>query len=313
MKKTLLLLGSLVLLLGCTKENDELSADEDLASWGYMQFYQATDLGLGSLSVYVNGTLEGQVTGVDADGPSSTDCTITGFSKKFEEGSYSYRVQNASGSKVWQGNIDVPNYGMCTAIRLIDSGGGTGGASTTGNVMFWTKNSTLGNITVKFGGVGEMQEITKYQLSGNPSGCGVSGFANYNKVAGTYSYTATNASGVQWSGNVNVPTNNGCFLQELTYSITGGGGGTSDNKIGHLTVWSKNATAGTITVTCGGQTRYITTKYSSAPNCEASGTAIFNLPYGTYTINASSSNGTTWNPYQIVINDSGQCFMVGLQ
>ena len=181
--------------------------------------------------------------------------------------------------------------------------------------MFWTKNSTLGAITVKFGGSGEMKQITQYQTSGNPSGCGVPGFANYNKAAGTYSYTASSASGVQWSGSVNVPTNNGCFLQELAYSGTGGGGGTggtSGTTTGHLTVWSKNAGAGTITVSCGGQTKYITAKYSSAPNCEASGCAIFNLPYGTYTINASGSNGTSWNPYQIVINDPGQCFMVGL-
>lgn len=120
MKKIQLFLLSLFILEGCTENDDKKSTDNDLASWGYMQFYQATDLGLGTLSVYVNGTLEGQVTGVDADGPNSTDCTITGFSKKFEKGSYSYRVQNATGTKVWQGTIDVPNYGMCMAIKLIN-------------------------------------------------------------------------------------------------------------------------------------------------------------------------------------------------
>jgi hypothetical protein len=190
------------------------------------------------------------------------------------------------------------------------SGGGTGGGSSNGNVMFWTKNSTIGAITVIFNG--QAKQITQYQISGNPSSCGVSGFANYNLAAGYYSFSASSTSGVEWSGTINVPTNNGCFLQELTYSGTGGGD-TGGSTTGHLTVWSSNTSVGTITVTCGGQTKYITSKYSSEPNCEASGCAIFDLPFGTYTINAKASNGASWNPYSMTINTTGQCYMLGLQ
>ncbi len=309
MKKILLLLFPLLLLSGCTGEDDEPSGGDGLASWGYMQFYQATDLGLGTLSVYVNGTLEGQVTGFDADGPSSTDCTITGFSKKFEKGSYSYRVQNASGSKVWQGTIDVPNYGMCVAIKLIDSGGG--GGSTNGNVMFWTKNSTLGAITVNFNG--QTKQITQYQISGNPSGCGVSGFANYNIATGTYSYTASSASGVQWSGSVNVPTNNGCFLQELIYSGTGGGGSTT----GNLVVWQKKDNGGgTATITVNGKKSYITSVYPNAtqsnpPPCGATGCATFyDLAPGNYTVYYSDALGNSTGQAVVV---AGGCSSLGFQ
>lgn len=193
-------------------------------------------------------------------------------------------------------------------------GGGTGGGSTNGNVMFWTKNSTIGAITVNFNG--QSKQINQYQISGSPSSCGVSGFANYNLTAGSYSYTASSVSGVQWSGSVNVPTNGGCFLQELAYSGSGGGGGgggTGGSSTGHLTVWSSNTTVGTITVTCGGQTKYITSKYTSAPNCEANGCAVFDLPFGTYSITATASNGTSWNPYSMNISTTGQCYMLRLQ
>lgn len=309
MRRILFLLFPLFLLVGCSREDDEPSADDNLASWGYMQFYQATDLGLGPLSVYINGTLEGQVTGVDADGPNSSDCTITGFSKKFEKGSYSYRVQNASGSKFWQGNIDVPNYGMCVAIKLIDNGGGTGGGATNGNVMFWTKSSTLGSITVNFNG--QIKQITQYQTSGSPSGCGVSGFANYNLPAGTYSFTASSVSGVQWSGSVNVPTNNGCFLQELTYSGTGGGGSAT----GNLIVWQKSDNGGgTATITVNGQTGYITSVYPNAsqtnpPPCGATGCATFyNLAPGSYTVHYSDALGNSTGQAVVV---AGACSSLG--
>jgi hypothetical protein len=303
MKRIHLLLFFLFLLLGCTKEN-EPNLDDNIATWGYMQFYQATDLGLGPLSVYVNGTLEGQVSGVDADGPGSTDCTITGFSKKFEKGSYSYRIQNSSATKIWQGTIDVPNYGMCVAIKLVNSGGGTGSGSTNGNVMFWTKNSTIGTITVNFNG--QTNQITKYQSSGSPSGCQVLGFANYNLPTGTYSYTASSVSGIQWSGSVNVPTNNGCFLQELTYSGASGGGG-GGSTTGNLVVWQKKDNGGgTATITVNGQKGYITNVYPNAtqsnpPPCGATGCATFyNLAAGNYTVYYSDALG----------NSSGQAGVV---
>lgn len=298
MKKILLLLCPFFLILGCTKT----TVNEGPATWGYMQFYQATDLGHGPLSVYVNGIFEGQVFGVDPDGANSNDCSITGFSKKFENGNYSYRVQNASGSKVWQGNIDVPKYGMCMAIQLTDGGGGTGGGGANGNVMFWTKSSTLGIINVNFNG--QLKQITSYQTSGIPNGCGVSGFANYNLAAGTYSYTASSASGVQWSGSVNVPTNNGCFLQELAYSGSGGGGGSTT---GNLVVWQKfDNEGGMATITVNGQTGYITSIYPNAtisnpPPCGANGCATFyNLTPGNYTVYYSDALG----------NSSGQAVVV---
>ena len=308
----LIVLLSSCFIISCSREEDE--QQEEAVSWGYMQFYQATDLGLGTLSVYVNGVYEGQITGVDADGPNSTDCSITGFSKKFEKGSYSYRVQNASGSKLWQGTIDVPAYGICVAIKLIDNGGGTGGGGGTanGNVMFWTKNSTLGKITVTLGG--QVKQITSYQLTGSPTACGIGGFANYNLAAGTYAYTASSESGVQWSGSVNVPANSGCFLQELTYSGTGGGGG-GGSATGSLVVWQKTDNGGgAATITVNGQKGYITSVYpnatqSSPPPCGANGCATFyNLPPGNYTVYYSDALGNSTGQAVVV---AGACSALG--
>lgn len=80
------------------------------------------------------------------------------------------------------------------------------------------------------------------------------------------------------------------------------GGGTTN--YGTLMVWTNLNKS--ITVTCNGQTRYITSYYTTVPSgCNATGCAIFSLPYGTYTLNGSS-NGTTWGPSSVTINSS--CF-----
>lgn len=206
-------------------------------------------------------------------------------------------------------NIDCSVFGGSTGGG--GNTGGTGGGSTNGNVMFWTKSSTLGAITINFNG--QIKQITQYQSSGSPSGCGVPGFANYNLAAGTYSYTASSVSGVQWSGSVNVPTNGGCFLQELIFSGTGGGGGGSTT--GNLIVWQKKDNGGgTATITVNGQKGYISSVYPNAtqanpPPCGATGCATFyNLAPGNYTVYYSDVLGNSTGQAVVV---AGACSSLG--
>ena len=72
----------------------------------------------------------------------------------------------------------------------------------TGDVMFWTDESTVYNITVNLESVGT-KSITSY-YSYVPSACGSSGCATFNDVPiGTYHFTAENLL-YQWSGYVTV-------------------------------------------------------------------------------------------------------------
>jgi hypothetical protein len=165
--------------------------------------------------------------------------------------------------------------------------------------FYLNQNSPGGTVTVNCGGL--TKYITTY-FSGAP-GCSNANAANFTLPVGNYNYTAQSTTH-NWSGTVSVPANS-CSQNLLNI--------TAASNIGHLTVWSNNTTVGTITVTCAGLTRYITTKYSSQPSCEASGCAIFDVPYGTYSINASAPGGYTWSPYTMTINGPTQCYILKLQ
>lgn len=179
------------------------------------------------------------------------------------------------------------------------TGGGTGGGiNTNGNLTFYITQSTGESVTVICGG--QTKYISTYFSNGAP-GCGTTNAANFTLPAGSYNYTAS-TSKQNWSGTI-IVSSNSCKQQLLTLNAT--------STVGHLTVWSKNTTVGIITVKCGGQTKYITTKYSS-PNCEASGCAIFDLPYGNYSIEGTAAGGAYWDPFPILINSPGQCYIVGL-
>lgn len=72
----------------------------------------------------------------------------------------------------------------------------------TGDVMFWTDESTVYNITVNLQGVGS-KTITSY-YNYTPSDCGASGCATFDDLeAGTYYFTAENYY-YNWSGSVTV-------------------------------------------------------------------------------------------------------------
>ena len=88
-------------------------------------------------------------------------------------------------------------------------------------------------------------------------------------------------------------------------------GGNNNATTGNALFWiQKDHGCGNITVTINGQSRTISSYYSSgAPDCGASGSANFELPAGTYSFSASCAT-YQWNG-SITINN-GNCFKMRL-
>lgn len=253
---------------------------------GQAMFWIASDLGCGNISVNCNGVTKTISSYYSAGAPA---CDASGTATfTFSPGTYNYSA-SCSGL-TWNGTVTITSAG-CSKIQLTSSGGGSGGGgSTTGQAMFWIGSDLgCGNITVNCNG--QSRTISSYYSSGAPS-CGASGTATFSFAPGTYSYTAS-CSGLTWSGTVTI-TSGGCSKIQLTSSGGGGGGGGST---GQVMFWTAtNWGCGSITVNCNGQSRTITSFYSSgAPSaCGASGCATFAFSPGTYSFSASCS-GRTWN------------------
>lgn len=75
----------------------------------------------------------------------------------------------------------------------------------------------------------------------------------------------------------------------------GGNGGGGNATTGNATFWVQtDLGCGNITVVLNGTSGVISNYYSSNPSCNASGSANFELPAGTYSYSASCTN-LTWN------------------
>lgn len=198
------------------------------------------------------------------------------------------------------------------SCKKVDTPPGGGGNNTGyGNAMIWTKNGTLGYVTINCNGQSEV--ISKYYPTGGPSGCGVSGFANFELPVGTHSFTGSNAAGTTWSGSVTIKDGD-CTLMEITSGGGtggggGGGGGGSSNKA--QAVFFTYAATTPISVTVSGLTATITSKLSNGnvPACGAAGCATFDLGVGTHNWTATDGNNS-WNGTVTVT--LGGCKPVGL-
>lgn len=86
---------------------------------------------------------------------------------------------------------------------------------TTGSVVFWSKISTYGEITINVNTVYQ-GKLTRYSTSGNAPACSSEGFVTMNLPAGTYAYTAKSQGAVPlaWSGSFTV-SNGICKGYEL--------------------------------------------------------------------------------------------------
>ncbi len=79
-----------------------------------------------------------------------------------------------------------------------------------GNITFWNDDISVGTITVYTNG-------TSSSITSNtsPSWCNAAGCANFSRIPGTYSYTASATTGQSWSGYYTI-TANGCLRFHLT-------------------------------------------------------------------------------------------------
>jgi hypothetical protein len=92
-----------------------------------------------------------------------------------------------------------------------------------------------------------------------------------------------------------------CFIRceketdSTTNTGSGSGGGSGSSSTGNATFWvASDLGCGTITVSVNGQSKTISSFYSTSPACGASGCANFTLAPGTYNYSASCS-GKTWS------------------
>ena len=122
-------------------------------------------------------------------------------------------------------------------------------------------------------------------------------------ITGTFSGTVQDAQG----NNYNIAE--GKFSAPM--------GTSTDTEVpvesGQLTVWAKGicSDGGVIEVSVNGENGQITDGLISQPECGADGAATFNLPAGTYTVQATCS-GVTLN-YEVTIDKTGNYLQVDFQ
>lgn len=181
--------------------------------------------------------------------------------------------------------------------------------TTRGDATFWIASDFgCGPITVNCGGFS--QSITGFFSTITPS-CGASGSANFNLEEGTYPFTAS-CSSKTWSGSINIAAG-GCSRLQLTSSGGNTGSGGIGTGTGQAIFWTaSDLGVGSITVTCNGSTRTVSSYYSSgAPSCGASGAANFTLNPGTYSYSASGGSLTWSGTINITIGGCSKLQLTG--
>ena len=175
----LLMIGSLATLNSCKKEKP---APVPVASFSY--YNDASNQGqINFTNTSTNATSYSWSFGVFSNPSSSTEtspsCTYS-FNSNY---SVSLTATGPGGSNTTTQTITVSNY-------------------TSGQNIFWTANSSYGNITVYVDGAYAGQ-FSYYSASGTAPDCGTAGFLTVSKSVGAHSFTASCSSG-NWNGNFNI-------------------------------------------------------------------------------------------------------------
>jgi hypothetical protein len=182
----------------CKKESKPTTGD--------FTFYVTSDLGAGAIKIYVDNQLQGSITQIS---PNGVTCgSNQGLTISKAGGTYSWRAEGTLNGS-WNGTLVIVN-GQCDKFEIT----GVVGGNSSGDVVFWSPNTVstnCGDITVTCNGVSKV--ITTYTSASAPD-CGAAGVANFNFLAGTYSYTAT-CDWKTWSGSITI-TPNICAKRELT-------------------------------------------------------------------------------------------------
>jgi hypothetical protein len=288
---------------------------------GTASFWTSQATGWTSLTVSVNNAVVGATSKYFSTTPNcGADGAIT---ITRPPGNYAYTATSNSGV-TWAGTVTV-TAGGCTTQRLdfpagTGGTGGTGGTTQTGNVAFWTSQSSgWSTITVNIGGTFAGTIAGNY-FSATPA-CGANGTVTVSKAPGTYSYTASSNTGVTWSGTFTI-TAGGCSPVRLDFPSGGTtGGGTGTSTAANLVFWTTQSSGwSSISIyqadgTPGGKLVGTLTGYFNAkPACGANGTVTTPISTVTfpYPFFAKSNTGITWPEFTVFAGAAGTCSSVQL-
>ena len=248
------------------------------------------------ITVNVN-VATGSITGAHAAAPA---CGAAGaYTVTLPAGSQPFSGSNPAGL-TWNGTVTV-TAGACTTFRLF-SNAAPPPAPAAGQVAFWTDNASLTPISVA---VASLAGSITGAHTAAPA-CGAAGAYTATLPAGSHTYTASNAAGLQWSGGVTV-TAGGCTRLRLFSTSTPPPPSPST---GRVMFWTDVPSLAPITVTVNGTSGTIGSAYTSTPSCGAAGTYTVTLPAGSYAYSAANSGGTRWSGN--VTATAGQCLALKL-
>lgn len=164
---------------------------------GNITFWTSQAVGWSSINVWVDNVFQGTINGNYFTSTPACKASGTVYAT-VSAGTHSYRAQSDKGH-VWSGSVTVQD-GQCYPFRLdFPSGTGTttGGTNTPTQVVFWTRSTQYGTISVYLNN-GYIGTITK-AYSSAPS-CGTSGCVTATITATNNTWYARNSAGRQWTG-----------------------------------------------------------------------------------------------------------------
>lgn len=296
------LANALMLMLVLLTGFGACNKPEEVLPPGSVSVYKVNDLGVGDISVYVDGVYKGKIfswviSSAVPECESSQGLTLSFSSAK----NYAFKAVAEDGSE-WERVLYIKEDKGCELILLSLSSRTKVPTPSKGELVFWESSATgcSGTTTVSINGA--TKSISNFSTSA-PS-CGSSGNATFSLDAGTYSYTATCSGGTK-TGTVIVSSNQ-CTPVQINWVIN-----PPPPDQGQLVFWETSNTGclGNTEVVINGVTRYITIFSASTPQCGSTGNATFLLYPGVYAYTAKCSGTIKTGTVSVVLN---QCNPVQL-
>lgn len=217
--KKLFYITIFIALSGCLPTDDlepEPTTTTQSTNGKYI-FWIRTDLGVGNISAYLNGSYVGEINTYYTNG---VNCESDyNLSVTQQAGTYTFKGVGADGT-TWERSVTF-TAGGCQTLELTNTntgggGGGGGGNSGNGKYVYWVRgNLGVGQISLYYDNTYEGR-ITKFYSSGLTD-CTGDPNLTIQKADGSYSWRAVGEDGTYWRGSA-LHSQNSCRLRELTSS-----------------------------------------------------------------------------------------------